>query len=238
MAALRSFLISVLPPGTPVVRGQINRVAESSAGDFVVFWPLRQSRLATNIVTVADNIIVGSISGTALTVTAIPQAESPLAAGMLLTDGTAGRVAGSTTIVSQLSGSVGGTGVYLVAPGQTLAAETLYAGQRSDLVPARWTIQCDVHGPASGDNVRIIEGLFRSELGVDAIGTQVTPQYTIVPLYANEARFMPFVNDQQQVEFRWTLDLELEIDPIIGTQQQFADKLKATLFEIDAAYPP
>lgn len=46
--ALRTFLIAILPSGIEVVRGQANRVPEPVADDYVVFWPLRRARLATN----------------------------------------------------------------------------------------------------------------------------------------------------------------------------------------------
>lgn len=232
LSVLRAFLLAVVPAGVDVVRGQVNRVAEPEGSDFVVIWPLRQSRLSTNYVSYYDNVVTGSISGTALTVSAIAQQESPLSAGMLLTDGTAGLLSGSTTLGQQVSGSVGGTGVYEVSPSQTVPAETMYAGQAAHLTPVEWTVQCDVHGPQSGDNSRIIEGLFRSEYGVDTFIAQAAAlglptDYGVIPLYCDEAQYTPFINDQQQVEYRWVLELRMQINPVVSVPQDFATSIDA-----------
>lgn len=56
-AAVRAFLLDVLPAGTPVVRGQINRVPEPAQSDFVVITPLMQQRLTTNQHTYSDGYI-------------------------------------------------------------------------------------------------------------------------------------------------------------------------------------
>lgn len=240
MSAVRAFLLGVLPPGVPVVRGQVNRVAEPSADDFIVIWPLRQQRLSTNITDFYDNVLTGDISETTLTVSAIRQQESPLYAGMTLTDGTAGAIAPNTVLGAQISGSLGGTGTYNVAPTQSLGNETIYAGVRADLTPTEWTVQCDVHGPNSGDNSRIIEGLFRSEYGVEAVSAGAVAAgamaYSVVPLYCDEARQVPFLNAEQQYENRWSLDLHLQINPVISTPQEFAQQVQVRNIEASVTY--
>ena len=52
--ALRAFLLSVLPAGIPIIRGQDNLVPEPSAADFVVLTPIARDRLATNIIAYSD----------------------------------------------------------------------------------------------------------------------------------------------------------------------------------------
>lgn len=237
LAALRSFLKAVLPTGVPVVQGQANRVSEPNADDFVVFWPLRQSRLSTNIVDTFDNEFTGAISGATLTVNSIINAASPLAAGMLLTDGTAGHVSASTILGAQLSGSLGGTGAYSVSPSQNITAETMFAGQRTDLTPTEFTVQCDVHGPNGADNARRIEGLFRSEVGVDLFAA-ADPTGSVVPLYCDEVRQVPFINAEQQYENRYTLDLRMQINPVLGTPQDFATAIDVTALPADVVYKP
>jgi hypothetical protein len=241
LSVVRAFLLSVLP-GVDVVRGQANRAAEPSAADFVVLWPLRQARLSTNIGSYYDNQFTGSIAGTVLTVSALANAASPLAAGMLLTDGPAGLIAANTVLGTQLSGSTGGTGTYTVGPSQNLGAETLYAGQTVYLTPVEWTVQCDIHGPNSGDNSRIVEGLFRSEYGVDtfiaaAASLGLPSDYSVIPLWCDECRYLPFENDQQQIEYRWTLDLHLQINPTIAVPLDFATSIDATAIPADVIYP-
>lgn len=51
MTALRTFLIAILPDGVEVVAGQVNRVSEPKASDFVVMTPSARRRLSTNVVT-------------------------------------------------------------------------------------------------------------------------------------------------------------------------------------------
>lgn len=47
-AAIRSFLLTVLPPNIEVIRGQDNRVPQPPGTDFVVMSSLSRERLATN----------------------------------------------------------------------------------------------------------------------------------------------------------------------------------------------
>ena len=47
--ALRSFLLSVLPSGVEVIRGQANRVPAPRVPNYVVFTDMRNPRLATNV---------------------------------------------------------------------------------------------------------------------------------------------------------------------------------------------
>lgn len=50
-AALRAFLLAVIPAGVEVFQGQANRVPEPAGENFVMFAPRRRARLATNVVT-------------------------------------------------------------------------------------------------------------------------------------------------------------------------------------------
>src|SRR5215813_14172594 len=61
--ALRTFLTTILPNGTPVIRGQANRVAEPSANDYVVMWPLFRERLETNVDLFVDTLFTASLAG-------------------------------------------------------------------------------------------------------------------------------------------------------------------------------
>lgn len=233
LAALNTFLTQLVTPTVSVILGQVNRVAEPSNADFIVYWPLRQVRLSMNIVTFQDNIVTASIAGAVMDVTAIPQAEGPIGPGVTVTDGSLGAIAAGTVVVDQLSGSIGGVGTYTVAPPQTLAAGTLYVGTRSDFEPVEWVVQLDVHGPNSADNVRVIETIFRSELGVQIFDPGETDGL-IQPLYADEARQVPFINAEEQYENRWTLDVHLQINPTVGTTQQFAGVLTPTTIPADS----
>lgn len=49
LGVYRSFILSILPAGVEVVKGQDNRVPEPSGADFVVFWPITRERTETNV---------------------------------------------------------------------------------------------------------------------------------------------------------------------------------------------
>lgn len=236
LTALRAFLIDILPvAASNIVKGQINRVAEPLNGDFAIYWPIMQRRLSTNETTYADNIIVGSIAGSILTVTELIQAESSLGPGAPLTDGTAGLILANTTIIAQLSGSTGGTGTYSVTNVQTLGAETLYASTSDALVSMEWTVQLDLHGPNATNNAVIVEGMFRSAYGTSAFSAS---GYDIQPLYCDEGRQQAWIGGEQQFEDNWTLDLRMQINPVLRAAQDFASTLALNIIEVDASYPP
>jgi hypothetical protein len=60
---LRAFLLSILPGGVQVVRGQSNRVSMPK-GPFMTITPLRRTALSTNVSTYADPVLTGSPVGT------------------------------------------------------------------------------------------------------------------------------------------------------------------------------
>jgi hypothetical protein len=242
--ALGQFLQAVCSPSPiTVVRGLGStapgsnvRVPEPVAGDFVVMSSLRIARLETNEMTFSDNVCVGSISGTTLTVTVATRGA--LAPGNLLIDYNypGGLILPNTTIVRQLTGAItGGPGTYQVGVSQTLSSETLYAGTRSDQVGTEWTVQLDVHGPNSLNNVNVIETLFRSDYGVDFLAAT---GFWIAPLHIDTAGQMPFENAEGEVEYRWVMEAHLEIVPIVTTPQQFADHVQVETVEAGVIYVP
>lgn len=106
-------------------------------------------------------------------------------------------------------------------------------GVRMDLQPIKLTVQLDVHGPASADNTQIITTLFRGEVATAAFDALSIGVQT---LYAEDARQSPFTNEADQVEFRWTIDLALQANPIVISPQDFAAQLHAGLISADATY--
>lgn len=232
--ALRAFLLYVLPTGIPVDQAQDNYVPEPSASDFVLMTPLRQERLSWNETTYQDNVFTGAIADTVLTVSAIAQSEGGILPGMLLTDGTwPFTIAANTTVVNQLSGTPGGIGTYTVTPSQILASETIYAGARSDLVPTRFVVQLDVHGPNSGNYVKTIEGLFFSSVATDFFTAE---GYPVQALHASEGRQLTFIDAESQYEERWTMEVHLQTDPVLGTPIQFADQVAVHTVEAATQY--
>jgi len=224
---LRSFLLSILPSGVPVQLAQVNRVAEPSANDFVVMTPLMLKRLSTNVDSFADTAFTGSISGTTLTVTAVDLGV--IAIGQTLFG--AGITAGTT--ITALGTGTGGVGTYTVSLSQSVASEAMASGTEAILQPTQVTIQLDVHGPNSADNSQTIATLFR-----DAYATSFFAGTGVTPFYADDPKQMPFINDQQQVENRWVVDVVMQSNASIeNLPQQFADELTPTVIDVEATYP-
>ena len=214
----------------PIVRGQVNRVPAPAAADYAVMWPILRERLEFNVTTYSDNIVTGSIAGNVLSVTAV--ANGAVAPGQTLYGP---NVTGSPVVVSQATGTPGGVGTYALNGSQTAASGPVYCGTKAMMQPQQMTVQVDIHGPASADNASRIATQWFDETGVQACLDQGA---IIAPLYANPPRQIPFVNDQDQWEERWVVELVLQASPIVTVTQQFADALVLGLIEIDATYPP
>lgn len=232
--AVRSFLLSVLPADTPVVQGQQNRVSQPRKTDFVVMWPIRQSRLATNIDDYQDAAFVAAVASGVMTVTAVTL--GPVVVGRTLFGE---NVPVGVVITSQTSGTPGGVGVYaLSAEDLDVASEPMAAGGRMVTQKTAITLQIDLHGDdlaTASDNGQVITTLFRDAYAVDVLA-QTSP--AIVPLYAGDPRQIPFIDGEQQVEARWSIDLDLQADVALGLPQQFADELAVDVVSVDAEFPP
>lgn len=224
--ALGAFLTAILPAGVKVIVGQVNRVA-SPEGDFVVMWPLRRPRLATNLEIDADTKFEGSITAGIMTVTHIDFGAilpgNPVF-GTGVTDGTA--------VVNQISGPTGGAGSYTIAPAQTVSARTLSASTVQVEQDTDCVMQLDVHGTASADNAQTISTLMRSPYAVD----QLSPSGA-TPLYADDPKQMPFITAANQYEDRWVVEAHLQINPVVSVPTQFADAVAVTTVDVDVAYP-
>ena len=217
--ALGDFLTSVLPAGTPVVRGQQNRVPEPATVDHVVMWPITKSRLATNVDDYRDIAFHGSISGTLLEVTDVIQGV--VAVGLYLD---AHNMSQGTHITGQNSPTE-----FVVAPSQTLISSVIQAGTKEHMQSTQIVIQVDVHGPNSGDNAQKITTLLRDEYAVDSFKAS---GFDISPLYTNDARQIPFTNGEQQLEEKWTVEVVLQANPIVSVPQQFFDTAIVTLEDV------
>ncbi len=231
--ALRSFLIAVLPAGTEVVLGQINRVPEPLAGQFVVMTPTRFRRIATNFDFSLDLKMTGSIAGTTMTVTAVdPKSPGTVVIGSSVFGV---GVTPGTQVTALISGT-GGTGTYQVSPSQTLAPGTLSVGRKALVQSAQVTVQLDFHdadGSTGANMAQTISTLLRDEYGVAAMEPN-----GVVPLYADDPNQIPFINDQQQYEWRWVLEAQFQVNQKTTVPQEYADAVNVGLIEVDGKYPP
>lgn len=236
-AAIRTFLLAELPDGTEVVLAQGNRVPEPKGADFIVMTPLRFDRLATNLDSSLDLKMEGSIAADVMTITAV----SPRSPGSVVVGASVfGVGVASGTKVTALISGAGGVGTYRVAPSQTVADGTLSAGRKAMTQAAEATVQLDFHSEdetSAGNMAQTVSTLLRDEYGVEAFANQVPPR-GVVPLYADDPRQMPFVNDQQQYEWRWVLEARFQVDQQVSVPQEYADAVEVGLIEIDSHYPP
>lgn len=229
--ALRTFLVSILPAGVPILRGQVNRTPEPQAVDFVVLWELRRERIELNVDSYADVIFTGSISITELTISDILEGTVLVGATVL------GSGVSTTTILEQTSGPPGGVGVYVVDRSQSISSRLMSAGTKTVVQNTKVVIQCDVHGPGGADNAHTIATLLRDDYGVQSFADQ-DPSYGVVPLFTEDPRQMPFINAEQQYEDRYVVEIALQSNQVISVPQQFADVSTIEVISVDAAFPP
>ena len=226
--ALNSFLGSILP-GVLVVAGVDNLVPEPASADFVVLTPIRFVRLATNIDSYPDCKFVGSIEGTEMTVDDVELGTVEIGNTVFGPGVTA-----NTVISAQTSGTTGGPGTYTVAPAQIVAAGTLSAGTMTLLQEVQVTVQLDVHGPNSGDNAQIISTTFRDEFATDFFAGLAAPLNSVSPLLADDPKYLQFINAEQQFEFRWSIDAQIQVNQTVTIPLQFFDSATITAASVEA----
>lgn len=234
---LGDFLTSVLPAGVEVDQGQVNRVPAPAGTNYVMMFQLRRTRLGTNETAYADNDFTGSIAGTVLTVSAVTALTGPgIQPGMQVVDGAYPNVvAANTVVLSQTSGTPGGIGTYEVSPTQTVGSETMYASQRQDLEETEFVVQVDVYGPAAGDNAQLVSTLLRSEVATSFFAA-ANP--AVSPLHADEPRQLPLIDGERQFEQRYSIEVHLQVNPVVGTPQQVFTKATVDLVDVQGAFPP
>lgn len=101
------------------------------------------------------------------------------------------------------------------------------AGTQTDSFHNEYIIQIDVHGPNCANHASIIEGMFRSSYGVILFQSF---NDKISSTYISSSRLLPFVNAEQQVERRYSIDVILDTIPsvTIDVADYFADTATIT----------
>lgn len=238
LTALRRFLLDVLPDGVEVISANDNRVPEPK-GASAIMTPRSFVRLATNIDKTVDLKMTGSISGNLMTITDVsPWSSGTVKVGTVIF----GVGVAAKTTVAALGSGTGGVGTYTVTPSQTVAEETLSGGRLRIVQSVQATVQIDFHSdPAAAiqaaDMAQTFATLFRDEYAVSSFANQVLA-YGVTPLYAGDPREVPFVNDQQQYEWRWVVEAEMQIYTAVEVPQEYADSAEVGLIEVDERYPP
>ena len=171
LSALRSYLLSLMPAGTEIVKGNINCVPSPVSQTYIVMQPLFRTALDLTVDSYQDNVTTG-----------------------------------------------------------------FAYSQRS----TQLTVQCDFHGATAGDLAQIFTTLFRDQSACAFFSSVLINGVNMIcqPLYTSEPRMIPFINDQNQWEYRYSVDAELQINPTVTQTQQFAASLNITVIEVDATYKP
>lgn len=235
LRALSQFLLYVLPLGpADVVTGQQNRVAEPGDPSFLVMTPIRFERLLTNVDSSADCRFNGQISANVLTVNSVDIGSVVLG----LTVFGVG-VAANTQITKFITGT-GGAGTYQVSRNQAVAAATMSAGGKLMMQEARAVIQVDFHSidSSSLDMAQLVSTSLRDEFATSFFAALDPPLNSVAPLYADDPRQIPFVNDQQQYEWRSMLEVHLQVNQTAASPAQYADEGDVMIVDVDAAFPP
>lgn len=233
--SIRSFLIDVLPSGTVVVAAQVNRVPEPIDGSFVMVSLTRTSRLSTNFDALRDVRYIGSITNDVMTVQSVDfgtirEGSQLYGVGVIP----------NSMIGQQLTGVPGGAGTYSVSPPQDIALEVLASGAELLTQATEVSFQLDFHSDtlsAGGDMAQVVTTMFRDEYATRQFANQV-PNYGLVPLHADDARQVPFQNEQQQYEWRWIVEAKCQANIAVSVTQQYADAVEVGLIEVDEKYPP
>jgi hypothetical protein len=228
--AMRSFMLSVLPTDLEVVAAQDNRVPEPQIGNYVVMTPLRFERVATNLDTFQDSQFTATIDNGSMTVISFEHGEIEI--GSLLS----GANVPPNTLVTA-GPTDGGPGVYTVNSAITIStAQTFNAGAKILLINTRATMQLDYHSDdySAGPNAQTVSLLFRDLYGTDYFKA-ANP--AISPLYIDDAQQRPFINDQQQYEWRWVSDAVFQMNQRIVVAQQFAQAVHINLILADLVFP-
>ena len=220
---------ATMSTGVSVVAGQGNRIVEPANPYFVVMTPMRSKRLSTNLDGTADCKFTGAIAGTVLTVSDVAFGSINAWASIIGTG-----IALGTQVARQLSGTQGGAGTYSVTVSQSLASGALSAGQMTLLQDSEWVLQCDFHSPdtIAGDMAKTVSTALRDNYGVSFFAAQPAPLNAVVPLYADDPVQAPFISAENQYEFRWTLDVHLEVSQSLSVPQTYADEVTVELVEL------
>jgi hypothetical protein len=235
--ALGTFIQSVLP-NFEAIAAQSNQVAEPKGADFVMMTVNRFRRLRTNLKTYDDRRYTGAISGIAMTVSSIafgpPLFVGAPVYGAGVPDGTA--------IVSQTSGSPGGVGVYVINSTLSIAAPQIFSsGTATVEIGSEVSVQLDFHSDNydAAQAAQTVAALFRDAYGVDFFKALAAPMNTISPFYADDPAMRPFINDQQQYEWRWVSEAAMQVNQQVVVGQQFYDSPAVVLQEVGGGfYPP
>lgn len=99
----------------------------------------------------------------------------------------------------------------------------------------RANIQLDVYGETSADVASTVSALFRTPYAADFFAAKSA---AVAPLYATDGQQMPLISGEEQYISRWTMELALQANLDVSTNQDFLDSVQVEPVNVDVAYPP
>lgn len=145
-----------------------------------------------------------------------------------------------TTVRAALTGA-GGAGTYAVGPSQSFGPGTLSAGRKTIRESSIFTVQMDFHGAdasSPSDMAQAVSAAFRDAYAVDFF--RALTAGAVSPLYADDPRFAPFFDENQQAEWRWIVEANLQVNQTTSVPAQYADAASVVAIGVDSGppYPP
>jgi hypothetical protein len=105
---------------------------------------------------------------------------------------------------------------------------------RSLTAATRYQIQIDVFGAGAGDLIQMLYTVWESPDAFDFFNA-LTPA-GVYPIYATPPRQVPLVDDEDQYEVRWMMDVSLQYNPTLTNAVQTASTATVTLINVEASY--
>lgn len=96
------------------------------------------------------------------------------------------------------------------------------------------TMQINLFGPASSNQMQMVTALWRDMQAVDFFRASGVP---IAPLTTSTTRQLGFETGERQYDDLWTVDLTMQVTLTTRLPQQFATSIPITLVEVDTTYP-
>jgi hypothetical protein len=98
----------------------------------------------------------------------------------------------------------------------------------------RYQIQVDAYGPTSGDLIQTLWGVLQAPDAFDFFAAQTIKG--VYPLYADNPRQHALVDEEDEFEVRWMMDVSLQFNPTLTSAVQTASTATVSIVNVEAAY--
>ena len=96
------------------------------------------------------------------------------------------------------------------------------------------TMQVNLFGPASSNQMQLVTALWRDMQAVDFFRASGVP---ITPLATSSTRQLGFETGERQYDDLWTVDLTMQVTLTTRLPQDFATSIPVVLTEVQTTYP-